>query len=202
MHRVAEEGVAAHWAYKEGTDASPERDRFELRMSWLKQLLDWQREMSGDDEYLDSVKTDILRDQVFVFTPKGDVIGLPAGATPLDFAYLIHTEVGHGCVGAVVNGKLVALNTALKNGETVEIRTSKTPRGPRLDWLNPNLGYLATARAKERARQWFRRQERAATVGQGREYLRKEMRRLSLEQSESLKIRERSPFPSKKNWTG
>ena len=185
MHRVAEEGVAAHWAYKEGTDASPERDRFELRMSWLKQLLDWQREMSGDDEYLDSVKTDILRDQVFVFTPKGDVIGLPAGATPLDFAYLIHTEVGHGCVGAVVNGKLVALNTALKNGETVEIRTSKTPRGPRLDWLNPNLGYLATARAKERARQWFRRQERAATVGQGREYLRKEMRRLSLEQSES-----------------
>jgi len=185
MHRLADDGVAAHWAYKEGTGADPEHDRFELRMSWLKQLLDWQREMHGDDEYLDSVKTDILRDQVFVFTPKGDVKGLPAGATPLDFAYLVHTEIGHGCVGAVVNGKLEPLNTPLKSGDTVEIRTSKAPRGPRLDWLNPNLGYLATARAKEKVRQWFRRQERAATTRQGREYLRKEMRRLSLEESES-----------------
>jgi len=184
MHRVAEDGVAAHWAYKEGASAADAQDQFEQRMSWLKQLLEWQREMHADDEYLDSVKTDILQDQVFVFTPKGDVKGLPAGATPLDFAYLIHTEVGHGCVGAVVNGKLVTLNTTLKSGDTVEIRTSKAPRGPRLDWLNPNLGYLATARAKERVRQWFRRQERAATIRQGREYLRKETRRLSLEESE------------------
>jgi len=183
MHRIAEDGVAAHWAYKEGTGT--EKDHFEARMSWLKQLLDWQREMRGDDEYLDSVKTDILRDQVFVYTPRGEVKGLPAGATPLDFAYLIHTDLGHSCVGAVVNGRLVPLNTPLKNGDTVEIRKAKRAQGPRLDWLNANLNYLGTARAKEKVRQWFRRQERTATVQQGREYLRKEMRHLNLDESEA-----------------
>jgi GTP pyrophosphokinase len=178
MHRVAEEGVAAHWAYKEGEEEVD--DRFEQKMSWLKQLISWQREMSGDEEYLDSVKTDILRDQVFVNTPKGDVIDLPAGATPLDFAYRIHTDLGHHCAGAVVNGKLVPLNTALKNGDTVEIRKSKAPRGPSLDWLNPNLGYMVTGSAKAKVRAWFRRQEKAANIERGREQIRKEMRRLNM----------------------
>ncbi len=183
MHRIAEEGVAAHWSYKEGDEGSTD-DRFEQKMSWLKQLLDWQRDVSGDEEYLDSVKTDILRDQVFVNTPKGDVIDLPAGATPLDFAYRIHTDLGHNCAGAIVNGKLVSLNTQLQNGDTVEIRKSKAPRGPSLDWLNPGLGYLATGSAKTKARQWFHRQERAANVERGREQLRKELRRLNIVESE------------------
>ncbi|MSQ08407.1 MAG: bifunctional (p)ppGpp synthetase/guanosine-3',5'-bis(diphosphate) 3'-pyrophosphohydrolase [Dehalococcoidia bacterium] len=178
MHRVAEEGVAAHWAYKEGDE---ELDaRFEQKMSWLKQLLDWQREMSGDEEYLDSVKTDILRDQVFVNTPKGDVIDLPAGATPLDFAFRIHTDLGYNCSGAVVNGKLVSLNTQLRNGDTVEIKKSKSPRGPSLDWLNSNLGYVVTGSAKAKVRAWFRRQERAANIERGREQLRKDTRRLNV----------------------
>ncbi len=179
MHRIAEEGVAAHWAYKEGEDVGQD-DRFEQKMSWLKQLLDWQREMSGDEEYLDSVKTDILRDQVFVSTPKGDVVDLPAGATPLDFAYRIHTELGHNCVGGVVNGKLVALNTPLKNGDTVEIKKSKAARGPSLDWLNPGLGYLVTNSAQAKVRAWFRRQERGANIERGREQLRKDLRRVSV----------------------
>jgi GTP pyrophosphokinase len=179
MHRIAEGGVAAHWSYKEGAEEVAD-DRFEQKMSWLKQLLDWQRDMGGDEEYLDSVKTDILRDQVFVSTPKGDVVDLPAGATPLDFAYRIHTELGHSCVGAVVNGKLVSLDTPLKNGETIQIRKAKSPRGPSLDWLNPSLGYLQTGSARAKVRAWFRRQERTANVERGRGQLRKEMRRLNI----------------------
>lgn len=179
MHRLAEEGVAAHWSYKEGAEWEVD-DRFEQKMSWLKQLLDWQRDMGGDEEYLDSVKTDILRDQVFVSTPKGDVVDLPAGATPLDFAYRIHTDLGHNCVGAVVNGRLVSLDTPLKNGETIQIRKAKSPRGPSLDWLNPSLGYLQTGSARAKVRAWFRRQERTANVDRGREQLRKEMRRLNI----------------------
>ena len=148
MHRLAEDGVAAHWVYKEG-DEEPARldDQFEQKLSWLKQLLEWQREVQGDQEYLDTVKTDILRDQVFVYTPAGEVKDLPAGATPLDFAFRIHTELGLSCVGAYVNGKSVPLNTRLSNGDTVRVRKSLTDRGPSLDWLNSDLGYLTTASA-------------------------------------------------------
>ncbi len=175
MHELAEHGVAAHAAYKEG---STERDLFEERMSWVKRLLDTQRETHGDFDYVESVKTDILQDQVFVYTPVGDVIEMPAGATPLDFAYRVHTEVGHSCVGAIVNGKLTALNTPLSNGDTVRIRKSKQPRGPKLDWLNPDLGFLKTAGAREKVGQWFRRQERAVKRERGREFLRRQLRQL------------------------
>ncbi|MBI2965247.1 MAG: bifunctional (p)ppGpp synthetase/guanosine-3',5'-bis(diphosphate) 3'-pyrophosphohydrolase, partial [Chloroflexi bacterium] len=168
MHEIAEQGVAAHVSYKEGGAPT---DRFEQRMSWLKQLLDWQRDMRGDAEYLETIKTDILGDTVFVYTPKGDVIELAKGATPLDFAYRIHTELGHNCVGALVNSKLVALNTVLQNGDTIEIRKAKTSRGPSLDWLNPSLGYLVTASAREKVRGWFRRQERSTSIERGREAL-------------------------------
>lgn len=184
MHEIAEEGVASHWMYKEGEDGAPKVENFDTKMSWLRQLLDWQREVSGDDEYLATVKTDILQDQVFVYTPKGDVKDLPAGATPIDFAYRIHTDLGHNTVGAVVNGKLVALNTTLNNGDVVEIRKARIPRGPSLDWLNLDLGYLITGSAQTKVKQWFRKQERQSNVRRGKDLLKKELRRLGLKYNE------------------
>ena len=184
MHEIAEEGVASHWMYKEGEDGAPKVDNFETKMSWLRQLLDWQRELSGDDEYLATVRTDILQDQVFVYTPNGNVKDLPAGATPIDFAYRIHTDLGHNTVGAIVNGKLTALNTPLNNGDVVEIRKSRIPRGPSLDWLNPDLGYIVTGSALTKVKQWFRRQERESKVRRGRDLLKKELGRLGLRYNE------------------
>ena len=177
MHEVAEYGVASHWAYKEG--ASPKRQRSEERMTWLRQLLDWQREVSGTEEFLETVQTDVFRDQVFVYTPKNEIKELPAGSTPIDFAYRIHTELGNRCIGAKVNGKLVSLDTQLKNGDTVEVLTSRVARGPSLDWLNKHLGYIKTANARHAVRAWFRREERGANVERGRDLLERELRRMS-----------------------
>ena len=181
MHRVAEYGVAAHWRYKEGVD---QESKDEDRISWLRQLLEWQRDFSGDEDFVESVKTDIFDDQVFVFTPKGDVIDLPVGATPLDFAYRIHTDLGHQTVGAKVNAKMIALSTELKNGDVVEIMRSRSSRGPSRDWLSEHLDYLHTSHAKQKVRQWFRKQERVESVARGREALDRAMRRLSIELSE------------------
>ena len=181
MHEVSEYGVAAHWLYKEG-DAKDRR--FEEKMSWLRQLLDWQREVAGAEEFVESVKTDLFQDQVFVYTPKGDIRELPAGSTPIDFAYRIHTDLGHRCIGGKVNGKLVPLYTQLKNGDTVEILTSKLERGPSLDWLNINLGYANTANARQKIRLWFRKQERSANIRRGKESLSKELHRLSVKMDE------------------
>ena len=180
MHELAEYGVAAHWSYKERPSRRGEskNGQFEEKMTWLRQLLEWQREVAGTDEFLESVKTDILRDQVFVYTPKGDVRELPTGSTPIDFAYHIHTELGHKCIGAKVNGRLVPLDTALQNGDTVEIVTSKVARGPSMDWLNSALGYVNTASAHQKIRQWFRRLERSEHMEQGKELLTKTLRRL------------------------
>jgi GTP pyrophosphokinase len=180
MHRVAEYGVAAHWRYKEGG----KQGKDEERIAWLRQLLDWQRDLAGAEEFVESVKTDIFHDQVFVYTPKGAVLDLPAGATPLDFAYRIHTDLGHQTVGAKINGRMLALNSTLKNGDVVEIMRSRASKGPSRDWLNGNLGYVRTAHSKEKIRQWFRRQERAENIDRGRELLEKEMRRLALDLSE------------------
>ena len=177
MHRLAEYGVAAHWRYKEGG----KRDhRFEERVSWLRQLLEWQRDMAAADDFVELVKTDLFQDQVFVYTPKGEVKDLPVRSTPIDFAYRIHTDVGHRCIGARVNGRLVPLNYQLQNGDMVEILTSKAPRGPSRDWLNADLGYVSTSHAREKIRGWFKQQERAANVERGRELLHKELRRLGL----------------------
>jgi GTP pyrophosphokinase len=181
MHRVAEYGVAAHWRYKEG---SKQQGKDEERISWLRQLLDWQRDLSGAEEFVETVKTDVFHDQVFVYTPKGAVLDMPAGATPLDYAYRIHTDLGHQTVGAKVNGRMVSLNSTLHNGDVVEIMRSGTRKGPSRDWLNPNLGYVRTAHSKEKIRQWFRRQERADNIERGRELLEKEMRRLALDLSD------------------
>ena len=177
MHQVAEYGVAAHWLYKEG---SPSDERFEEKMTWLRQLLEWQRDVGGAEEFIESFKTDVFQNQVFVYTPKGDLKELPAGSTPLDFAYRIHTDVGHSCVGAKVNGKLVSLHYQLQNGDTVQIMTSKTVRGPSLDWLNPNLGNIKTTSAREKIRQWFNRQERKINIERGQDLLQKQLRRLSV----------------------
>ncbi|MBT3942180.1 MAG: bifunctional (p)ppGpp synthetase/guanosine-3',5'-bis(diphosphate) 3'-pyrophosphohydrolase [Chloroflexi bacterium] len=177
MHDLAENGVASHWAYKEEGDSSSD-DNFEQRMSWLRQLLDWQNELEGDSQYLDTVRTDILRDQVYVYTPMGEIKELPGGSTPLDFAYRVHTDLGHHTVSASVNGQHVPLNTVLENGDTVEIDKSRSVRGPRTDWLNPDLGYLYTASAREKVRTWFRRQRREENVQRGRELLRRQVSQL------------------------
>jgi len=176
MHRIAEYGVAAHWKYKEGAKKDI---AFEEKITWLRQLMEWQRELSGT-AFIESIKTDIFQDQVFVYTPKGEIKELPRGATPLDFAYRIHTNLGHRCVGAKVNGRLVSLDYQLRNGDTIEIMTTKTDRGPSLDWLNTNLGYVRTNQARERIKQWFRRREKAENVERGREILEKELRRLGI----------------------
>ena len=175
MHQVAEYGVASHWSYKEG---GANKDlRFEERLTWLRQLLEWRREGPAD-ELVETLKTDFFDDQVFVYTPKNEIKELPAGATPIDFAYRIHTELGHGCIGAKVNGRLVSLNTPLKNGDKVEVLTSRVPRGPTLDWLNPHLGMTKTANARQAIRAWFRKQERGANIQRGKELLKREFRRL------------------------
>ena len=177
MHESAEYGVAAHWFYKEG---DTEDTQFEEGMTWLRQLLDWQQEMGESEEFLETVKTDLFPDQVFVYTPKGDVKELPAESTPIDLAYRVHTDLGHRCIGAKVNGKLVALDYQLRSGDAVEILTSKVARGPSLEWLNPNLGYVKSGSARERIRSWFRKQERGANIQRGRELLAKEFLRLNV----------------------
>jgi len=182
MHRTSEFGVAAHWSYKEGGAAD---SHFDEKMAWLRQLLEWQREVSEAEEFVESVKTDIFKDQVFVYTPKGDIRELPAGATPLDFAFRIHTDLGLRCIGTKVNGRLVSLDYKLNNGDTVEVLTSKSAKGPSLDWLNPDLGYVRTASAKEKIRQWFRRQERTANVKRGKELLLVETKRLDIDFDEA-----------------
>ena len=185
LHQIAEYGVAAHWQYKEGKASDLQ---FEEKMTWLRQLLEWQREVAGTDEFIESVKQDIFHDQVFVYTPKGDIVELTTGSTPVDFAYKIHTELGHMCIGAKVNGRLVSLDTAVQNGDTVEIVVSKGRRGPSLDWLNPNRGYVVSASARQKVRHWFRRQARSSNIQRGRELLRRELRRLNhhLEDAEVL----------------
>ncbi len=177
MYHIAEYGVAAHWRYKEGSKTDMQ---FEDRVAWLRQLIEWHRELSGAEEFLESVKTDIFIDQVFVYTPKGEIKDLPKGATPLDFAYRVHTNLGHRCIGAKVNGKLVPFNTTLKNGDVVEIIASKSDRGPSLDWLNSNLGYVRTSHATTKIRQWFNKQTRAENIERGRQMLDKELRRLGI----------------------
>ena len=161
MHQVSEYGVAAHWKYK----GNQTKDMaFEEKMSWMRQLLEWQREVSGTDEFMESVKTDIFQDQVFVYSPRGDVLALPATSTPVDFAYHVHTDLGHRCIGGKRNGKLVSLNTKIANGDTIEIMTSKNIKGPSLDWINPDLNYVKTTSAKTKIRQWFNRQQKEFTI--------------------------------------
>ncbi len=178
MHRTAEYGIAAHWKYKEqkNLDVS-DPGAMSDEMGWLRQLLDWQREAQEPEDFLDSLRFDLGASEVYVFTPKGDVQALPMGATPVDFAYAVHTEVGHRCIGARVNGKLVALESRLDNGDTVEVFTSKAEgQGPSQDWL----GFVTSPRARNKIRQWFARERREDAIDAGKTALSKAMRKASL----------------------
>ncbi len=168
MHRIAEEGIAAHWLYKEKKG----KEGFDQAFVWLRQLLEWQQEMKDPREFMETVKVDLFPEEVYVFTPKGDVKALPEGSTPIDFAYAIHTEVGHHCVGARVNGKLVPLRQSLRQGDIVEIVTSQTQK-PSRDWLK----VVRSSRARSKIKQWLRTEERARSVILGRELLEREAKK-------------------------
>jgi RelA/SpoT family (p)ppGpp synthetase len=177
MHETAEYGIAAHWRYKEGRK---QRDiEFEQKVNWLRQLMEWRQDITDATEFVASLKTDVFQDRVYAFTPRGDVIDLPAGSTAIDFAYHIHTEIGHRCRGAKINGKLVSLDYQLHNGDQVSILAAKRG-GPSRDWLNPALGYVKTGRARSKIRQWFRRQDREKNIVQGHELLERELKRLDV----------------------
>ncbi|MFQ6015383.1 MAG: RelA/SpoT family protein [Anaerolineae bacterium] len=178
MHQVAEYGIAAHWRYKEGAKRDAD---LEAKIAWLRQLLEWRQELTDAQQFVDSLKTDIFPERVYIFSPKGDIFDLPTGSTPIDFAFHIHTEIGYRCRGARVNGRLVSLDYQLQNGDQVEILTAKRG-GPSRDWLNPHLGYIKTSKAREKIRQWFRRQAREENIAQGREVLERELKRLGVEQ--------------------
>ena len=173
MHRTAEYGIAAHWRYKE---AQRSQDRIRERLAWIKRIVEWQRDLEDPQEFMESLKIDLFEDEVFVFTPKGDVIDLPSGSTPIDFAYSIHTEIGHRCVGAKVNDRLVPLEYKLRNGDMVSIITSNTSPGPSKDWMN----IVQTARAKNKIRQWFSKERRVEDTQEGKELLVKTMRKSRL----------------------
>ncbi len=180
MHRTAEYGIAAHWKYKEGTIKT---DNFDEKLTWLRQLLEWQKDLKDPTEFMETLKIDFFTDEVFVFTPKGDVINLPNGSTPIDFAYRVHTAVGNSCVGAKVDGRIVPLDYKLKNGNIVEILTSSSSTGPSRDWLK----IVKSSQAKNKIRQWFKREERDLNINRGKEMLEKEVKRQGYKLTEILK---------------
>ncbi|MDL2280245.1 bifunctional (p)ppGpp synthetase/guanosine-3',5'-bis(diphosphate) 3'-pyrophosphohydrolase [Selenomonadales bacterium OttesenSCG-928-I06] len=172
MHQISEYGIAAHWLYKETGKSSGKG--FDQKLSWLRQLLDWHKDIGDTQEFVDTIKLDVFADEVFVFTPKGDVIDLPAGSVPIDFAYRIHTEIGHRCVGARVNRKIVPLEYKLVNGDIVEIITTKHPTGPSRDWLN----IVGASETRSKIRQWFKKEKREENIVKGREMVEKECKKL------------------------
>ncbi len=174
MHEVAERGIAAHWRYKEGFRKDDKG--FEAKMNWLRSLIEWRHDMTDAREFMESLQNDVFEDQVYVFTPRGKIIDLPVASTPVDFAYRIHSEIGNRCIGAKVNGKLVSLDYQLRNGEIVDIMTSKASTGPSRDWLN----FVTTTSARSHIRRHFRRLERSENIAAGRDLLEREMKRLGL----------------------
>jgi GTP pyrophosphokinase len=177
MHDSAEYGIAAHWRYKE--DDAKIKESYQQKISWIRSLFNWQQEDEDAEELVDSWKSDVFKDRVYLLTPQGDIIDLPAGSTPIDFAYHVHTEIGHRCRGAKVNGKLVSLDYVLETGNQVEILTAKRG-GPSRDWLNPNLGLVQTSRARSKIKQWFKRQDRELNLEQGKNILDKDFKRLGM----------------------
>jgi GTP pyrophosphokinase len=190
MHRHAEFGIAAHWRYKEG---GPRRDpELEARIAWLRQLLEPGEDATGA-ELVEGLNAELLSDRVYVVTPRGDIVDLPAGSTPLDFAYHVHTDVGHRCRGAKVNGTIVPLTRALRSGDRVEVLTTRTPK-PSRDWLNPHLGYLATARARAKVRHWLKAQDYEQHLADGQEVFTREVRRLGVDKPDREALSTRFNF--------
>lgn len=180
MHRIAEYGIAAHWMYKEN---KKDQDEFDKKLTWLRQLMEWQRDMKDAREFMEALKIDLFTDEVFVFTPKGEVIDLPNGSTPIDFAYKIHSGVGNSCVGAKVNGKIVPLEYKLKNGDIVEILTSANSPGPSRDWLK----IVKSSSARNRIRQWFKKEKREENIEKGKDVIEKEIKRQGLNINELMR---------------
>jgi GTP pyrophosphokinase len=177
MHQNAEYGIAAHWRYKE--DKQHLSEKYEQKVSAMRSLLNWSLEVEDSQELLEGMRTDIFRDRVYVITPRGDVVDLPQGSTPIDFAYQVHTDIGHRCRGAKINGKLVTLDYSLKTGDQVEILTVNRG-GPSRDWLNPNLGLVRSSRSRAKIRQWFKQQDRDQNLEHGKILIEKEFKRLGL----------------------
>ena len=177
MHETAQYGIAAHWMYKDkGTRASQRSDAHVEKLQWLRQIMDWQSETKDSGEFMESLHIDLFRDEVYVFTPKGEVKSLPAGSTPVDFAYAIHTDVGHRCIGAKVDNRIVPLTYRLQSGDIVEILTSRTPQGPSRDWLQ----FVASSGARNKIRQWFKRERREDAEHLGKEALLEAFRKQGL----------------------
>lgn len=189
MHEDAELGVAAHWKYKEGPTTGSARGAsgHEERIAWLRKLIAWQEEMSDSGEMLEEVRSQVFDDRVYVFTPKGDVVDLPAGSTPLDFAYHIHSDIGHRCIGAKIGGRIVPFTYQLQMGDQVEVITQKQPN-PSRDWLNPNLGYITTSRGRAKIHNWFRKQDRDKNIAAGRQILDSELNQLDISLREAEKL--------------
>jgi GTP pyrophosphokinase len=179
MHKIAEEGIAAHWKYKAGKAVEEAEDK---RFTWLRQLLEWQRDLKDDREFIESVKVDLFPNEVYIFTPKGEVRQFPLGSTPIDFAYSVHSDIGNHCSGAKVNGKIVPLRYELRSGDTIEILTSPNQK-PSKDWLK----FVKTSRAKTKIRQWFTAEEREKSITLGKEILDKELRKYDLQQAKLIK---------------
>ncbi len=178
MHMNAEYGIAAHWVYKEGGKQQANKN-YEQRINTLRSMMDWRTEVNDATEFVEAMKMDVFQDRVYIFTPRGDIIDLPAGSTPIDFAYQVHTDIGHRCRGARINGKLVPLYHELKTGDQVDILTTKRG-GPSRDWLNPNLGLVKTSRTRAKIKNWFKKQQDEQNLAQGRTIVEREIQRLGL----------------------
>ena len=192
MHQDAEYGIAAHWLYKE---MGSKDDNYQQRINWLRRLMEWRQDVQDAQEFVDVIKSDVFEDRVYAFTPRGDIIDLSLGSTPIDFAYLVHTEVGNRCRGAKVNGKLVSLDYQLKTGDQVEILTAKRG-GPSRDWLNPHLGLVNSQRARTKIRQWFKKQAREHNLSQGKTLLEKEFHKLGITDIDNMVLAASFDFKS------
>jgi GTP pyrophosphokinase len=180
MHKTSEIGIAAHWKYKEGRTSQTE---FDEKLKWLRQMLEWQKEIKDTREFMETLRVDLFTDEVYVFTPKGDVVDLPVESTPIDFAYKIHSQIGNRCIGAKINGRITSLDYKLQNGDIVEVITSAVANGPSRDWLK----IVKSSQAKNKIRQWFKKEKREENIQKGKELLEKEIRRHGYTSAQLLK---------------